>query len=36
MLKQVVGALGEPGEIAEAYGDQKMVIGGWEQELSDM
>jgi len=37
MLKQVVGGLDEvPGGIAQAYGDQKRVIGGRAPRLSDL
>jgi len=37
VLKQVVGGLDEvPGEIAQAYGDQKKVIGGRGPRLSDL
>ena len=37
LLKQVVSGLGEvPGEIAKAYENQKLVIGGRKPELSDI
>jgi len=37
LLKQVVGGLGEvPGEIVEAYEDQKTVIGGRAPQLQDI
>ncbi|KAG0125350.1 hypothetical protein HOY82DRAFT_631732 [Tuber indicum] len=37
LLKQVVGGLEEvPGEIAQAYGEQKKVIGGRVPQLSDI
>ena len=37
LLKQVVSGLEEvPGEKAKAYENQKMIIGGWKPELSDI
>ena len=36
LLKQVGGLREVPGEIVKAYEDQKMVIGGWAPQLSDI